>query len=896
MYKRKPLSVVLATALGVSSVGGMLANAVYAQDQDEQSDEDELLLEEVVVTGSRIKRTMDTQSQEMITYTAEDMKLSGDISVSDALRSSTVNSFGSFREASGTSAQSNATLDLRGVGANRTLILLNGRRTVGSPSLDGGGIVNLNMIPFSAVDRIEIIADGASAVYGSDAIAGVVNIILQKDYEGLTIQARYGDRSQDDGTEFSASVLMGASNDRASITFALEYDNRDPIFDADRDYTKATWEDLDGDGDIVGYEETRGVSFYGYTLLNPDYDPSVPYDPNDRSTWYVTPGADCIEGDNGFAGEFDASGVFGPDSGKYCGYAYALTAANRAGLDRIMTWVSAEYELTDNVDIFADILITQNESFGRYAPSAARGPTIPGDPRNDIGATYGYFRWVDLGTRDNTVTDNLTDINIGIKGDTSGSISWEAYYTYSEYKSASPGNYYLNYAGLNYNAFGNGQADGDCVNDIEGYTCNQAGETDFDQFVANMKHTTINDDTQELWKVFAGMQFDMFELSGGAASAYVGAEHFKIDYSALVDAQSEAGLIGGSFGNSAVGKRDVTALSFESIFPVTDWLELDAAVRYDDYSDFGSTISPRLGAIMNFPGYEALTLKASYGQGFRAPDLASLYGATQFGASVATDFYGCELQGIPLEECPRRQFAALTGSNLDLDAESSETWSVGADFTFADRWMVSANYFNLKIEDPILYTSAQDQLDVDYNTNGGNSAVQRNSRGSVVEIAAGFQNGATEFSYSAVDFALSGGFETGIGDFSIQANTSYYINYDAEVSYGTGDIYNAAGTLGLPKWRANALFSWYLGDIFASVNWDYIGSQKSNIFDEKWASWSIFNAQVGYSFDKWGTFTLGANNVFDEDPILDDVVGAPVDPFMYSSVGRVIFVSYRVDL
>jgi len=872
MPNKKRLSYAISTALGFLAIVSIPALA-----QDDQSlDEDELILEEVVVTGSRIKRTMDTQSQETITFTAEQMNIAGDVSVSEALRSSTVNSLGSFRESSGSTQQSNATLNLRGVGASRTLILLNGRRSVGSPSLGGGSTFNLNMIPFSAVDRIEVIADGASAVYGSDAIAGVVNVILKRNYDGMTIQVRYGDRQQDDGTEVSASILMGASNDRGNVTFSLEYDHRDPIFDADRDYTKATWEDLDGDGDITGYNETRGVSFYGYTLSNPDYDPSVPYDPNDRSTWYVTPGAECIEGNNGFTGELDASGVFGPDSGKYCGYAYALISANRAGLDRIMTWVSAEYELTDNVDFFADILITQNESFGRYAPSAAPGPTIPGDPRNDIGATFGWFRWVDLGTRDNTVTDNLIDINIGIRGDTSGSISWEAYYTYSEYKSASPGNYFLSYAGLAYNI----------AYDID----------DFDTFIANMKHTTMNEDVQNLQKVFAGMQFDMFELSGGTASAYVGAEHFKIDYSALVDAQSEAGLIGGSAGNSAVGKRDVTALTAEAIFPVTDWLELDAAVRYDDYSDFGSTISPRLGAIMKFPGYEALTLKASYGQGFRAPDLSNLFGSTAFTAAFGIDYYGCQLQGVPAAECFARQFDTYYGSNPDLDAETSETWSIGANWTFAEQWLVSVNYFNLTIEDLINNTNAQDQLDVDYNTGGNNPAVQRNSLGGVVEIAAGYQNGVTGFTFSAVDFALSGVFETGIGEFGIQTNASYYIDYDEEVSYGTGEMYNAAGTLGVPHWRANALFSWYLNDWFASLNWDYIGSQKSEISGEKWDDWYVLNLQAGYSFDKYGTVTLGVNNLLDEDPILDEFVGAPVAPYMYGQTGRVYFIKYRVDL
>jgi iron complex outermembrane receptor protein len=887
MFKRKPLWLATATALGVASMGSFLANPAFAQDQDQDVDE-ELLVEEVVVTGSRIKRTVDTQSQEIITFTAEDMNISGDISVSDALRSSTMNSFGSFRESSGNSAQSNATLSLRGVGASRTLILLNGRRIVGSPSLGGGGTVNLNMIPFSAVDRIEVIADGASAVYGSDAVAGVVNVILKKNYNGMMVQARYGDRSRDDGTEESASVLMGASGERSNITFSLEYDKRDPIFDADRKFTAASYGDYDGDGDIVGYSETVGVSFYGYSIINPNWDPSVPYDPNDRSTWYITPGAGCVDDPSGtgFVGEMRADAVFGPESGFYCGYAFALVSANRAGVERVNSFVSAEYELTDNIDVFADVLLSQVESFGRYAPPAATGPTIPGDPRNDIGATFGYFRWTDIGTRDNTVNDYLTDINLGARGDLfSGDVTWEAGYTFSNYTSASIGTYYLSYAGLAYNI--------------------AYGIDDFDAFVSNLKSTTLNDDRMKLQKVYGGLQFDLFEMGGGTASAYVGAEYYKVKYSALVDGQSEAcgdpafgcpGLVGGSAGNSAKGKRDVTAVFAEAIFPVFDWMEIDGALRYDDYSDFGSATTWRLGTIFSIPSIESLKFKASVGTGFRAPDLSDLYGATAFSAEFATDYYGCQLAGISESDCPERQFDTFIGSNPNLDAEDSETWSVGVEWQFLENWMASVNYFNLTLTSPILYTSAQDQLDVDYFSNGGNPQVQRNSLGQVTRIDAGFQNGVTDFSFESMDFALSGGFDTGIGEFGIQANASYYLNYDAEESYGTGDLYNAAGTLGLPDWRANALFTWSLGDLFASANWDYIGKSESRISDEKWDAWDQWNMQVGYTFGKYGTFTVGANNIFDEDPILDDIVGAPVDEYMYPQVGRVIFVRYNIEM
>jgi iron complex outermembrane receptor protein len=875
MIKRKPLAVAVAAALGASSFA--LSGPVLAQDAVDESGEP---IEEIVTTGSRIKRSTNTQSQEIITFTIEDMELSGDISVADALRSSTMNTVGSFRESSGSSAQSNATLNLRGVGSARTLILINGRRVVGSPSLGGGGTVNLNMIPFSAVDRIEVIADGASAVYGSDAVAGVVNVILKKNYDGLRFSARYGDRDRDDGSETGFSVMTGASSDRGSVTLGFEFDKRDPIFDGDRDFTKANWFDSDGDGFITGYAETVGVSFYGYTVPNPLYNGN-PFDANDSNTWEIYPGANCPTAtpgnptfNGGFIGAVKSDLVFGPDTGFYCGYAFALVSANRAGLERVNTWVSAEYELTDDISMTVDGILSQNESFGRYAPPAATGPTIPGDPRNDVGATFGYFRWVDIGTRDNVVNDTFTDINVGLQGEFSDTISWDLNYTYSNYTSASVGQYYLSYAGLEYNFAYNVQ--------------------DFDTFINNIKTTTLNDDRQKLEKIFAGMQFDLFEMSGGTASAYLAAEYYTVNYAALVDAQSEAGLVGGSAGNSAEGYRDVTAIAAEAIFPITDYLEVDAAVRFDDYSDFGSATSPRVGATMEVPGLDGLVLKASYGQGFRAPDLSDLYGATAFSAESATDYYGCELAGQ--DPCPSRQFDTFIGSNPLLDAEKSETFSFGVEYSFLDTWKASLNYFDLTLEDSIDYTSAQDQLDVDFQTSGNNPNVQRSTSGAVTRIDAGFQNAVTDVNRQVLDLALSSSFDTSFGIFSGQLNSSYYLNYDAEESYGTGDLYDAVGTLGFPEWRTNFLLRWDLGDTwFSTLNVDYIGESTSRISGEKWDGWTTANLTVGYQTDSYGTFSIGATNLTDEDPILDASTGEMVEELLYDHTGRVIFVRYSIE-
>ncbi len=864
MSSNNKLSMAVRAALGMGvGLTALSAAPVYAQDNNEAEN-----YEEITVVGSRIKRSQNSESSEVITLDAIDLKAAGKTDVADALRSSTLNSLGSFRESSGSSAQSNATVDLRGVGANRTIVLVNGRRTVGSPSLGGGGTVNLNMLPFAALERIDIMADGASAVYGSDAVAGAVNVVLKKGYEGLTIKARHGERSEDDGSEGNFSILAGAVGERGSVTASLEYSNRDAIFDADRWYTTASKEDLNGDGIIQGYEETRGISIYGYTLINPDYDPTLDFDVNNSDSWFFHPGAGCDES-NGFQGEMQYY-----TDGFYCGYGYALVSANRASMESIKSYVSSEYELTDDITMTLDTIISRNESFGRYAPPAAPGPVIPGDPRNNIGATDGYFRWTDIGTRDGIVTDNLVDINLGFQGTINDSLSWETYGTYSEYKSSAVGMYYLNYAGLDYN-----------INN---------GVSDFDEFVANMKHTTHNDDTMTMSKVFMGLQWDMFEMAGGTAASYFGIEGANVEYAALVDAQSEAGLVGGSAGNSAEGSRSIKAFSFEAILPVTEWAEIDVAARYDDYSDFGDNWSPAIGAVVQTP-LEGLTVKASWGQGFRAPDLSDLYGATSFSAESAIDYYGCQMNGISEADCPQQQFNTYIGSNPNLDAEKSETFTLGASYEFLDQWVASINYFNLKLEDSIEYLSAQDQLDVDYNTGGMNPGVVRVAGGTTVEsISAGYDNGVTDFTRDSIDLAVRGGFDTGFGNFGLSYNSTYYITYEVEENYGKGDIYDQTGLLGFPEWRTGVLGTWTMGQYYANMNVDYIGKSKNKTTGEKYDAWYTVNASLGYDLGQGGRVTLGANNLLNEDPLLDQF-NEQVDEYMYDNTGRVVYLDYTVE-
>jgi len=143
--------------------------------QDEAADD----VEEVVITGSRIKRDSLNSAAQVTTITSEDIAASSGMITADVIQQSIYNSFGSFTPTAGSGAMSNATIDMRGLGSSRTLVLMDGRRMPGSPHLGGSGAANINMLPTIAVDRIEILADGASSVYGSDAIAGVINVITK---------------------------------------------------------------------------------------------------------------------------------------------------------------------------------------------------------------------------------------------------------------------------------------------------------------------------------------------------------------------------------------------------------------------------------------------------------------------------------------------------------------------------------------------------------------------------------------------------------------------------------------------------------------------------------------------------------------------------------------------
>jgi iron complex outermembrane receptor protein len=304
------------------------------------------------------------------------------------------------------------------------LVLIDGRRMAGSPSL-GGSSANLSSIPMAAVERIEILKDGASAIYGSDAIAGVINVILKKDYEGVSFDIQIGRPSAEGADTKQFSIATGVSSDKGNITFVYDHQEQGAIFDRDRDYTSASWEDLDGDGLISIYDETVGVSYYGATLY-------VPSTVGTSGVTHLEATANCDDlaaNVDGFVGVLDQGTQLvgsGIGAGTVCGFAFANVSANMASTKRDSVMTSATYEITDNIEFFARAMLSRNDSFGRYAPPAASWSAVPANSEfNDYDEDlFGYFRWYQIGNRDGLVTDYQQDYMAGFTGVLGDDVEW----------------------------------------------------------------------------------------------------------------------------------------------------------------------------------------------------------------------------------------------------------------------------------------------------------------------------------------------------------------------------------------------------------------------------------------------------------------------------------------
>ena len=874
-----------------------------AQEEGDE-DEDQLELGRQVVTGSRIKRIDLEDARPVVVITREEIELSGQNSVADVLRNSPVNSFGSSREVSGNAWLGQATISLHGLGSNRSLVLLDGRRQPRSP-VTGNYANDLNILPLAAVDRIEILTDSASAIYGSDAIGGVINVILRKDYDGMEVGAGVQRPTRDGADADSGVVTMGGSTSRGRFIFSADFRNKTHIASQDRFYSKgntgydagpADYPDAPFDATWYAWENTDNVSSWGNTIW--------PY--------YLAP-SNCEQvldqdGQRLLAGPYIAR-----NGQERCGFDYTAFSWETADLKRASAFLHADYELNPDHALRMQSVYSTIDTHGRYAPAVGffRVPEGAADglkqgfdydiPYPELLPYFLGHRFVGLGNRNFQATNALLE-NALLAYGTVGMFDYEFEVRHTRY---------------------NGREDSCCY--AKAFTTSQyvsqglynpfdplspANASAYGAITANATRDIRSD-----FRTYSGnISFDLFEVPGGPVGWAVGFDYIDEDYYDIYDPLSAGGDLIGSAGNSGEGERLVKAGFGEAYVPVLSNLEISIAARYDTYDDSAGN-ETSLYVSGRYQPADWLLFRASWGEGFRAPTMDRLYGARSVSYEGGTDLVHCQQTGTAPSDCVEQQYPTFFGGNPLLAPELSDSYNVGFVIDY-EPFTVRIDYWNVSLQDGIDARSLQGMIESELqglcddtgrieNTvetgvraviiecSPGNVLKRDPDTGALVEAEAGWGN-IFRSEYGGLDLFLNYDLETAsAGDFSFGLYATRMLRLRSR-SATAPEWVSGLGENGAVKYRGTGIVRWNYTDHTVSV---YARHTAGYVRPEAgFAAPSHTEYDLTYRWTTpWdGRVTIGVLNVTDEDPEIDSFASPrPALYGLYSLDGRVPYVSYR---
>jgi|APSaa5957512535_1039671.scaffolds.fasta_scaffold08339_1 iron complex outermembrane receptor protein len=886
----------LFVALSITAV--IFVTPVMSQDEDEDAAE----LGKIQVTGSRLNQTDMETAQPVTVISREQIELSGFATVAEVLQTTPYNSFGSFKETSGyANGQASVNeVSLRGLGSARTLVLVDGRR-IASTGGSGGAAQNLNQIPASIVERIEILRDGASAIYGSDAIAGVVNIITRKDFDGLNFSVTSG--TPQDGADYTqANITGGVSNSKGNIFFTLQHYDRRPQYYRDIDYASHAY-DYDYFSSF-GYPSTaymlgNNLGIGGYVV-----DPRCPEVP-------VGSGADTgSNSSDTFPNSYRWAGASGGSAYGRCGYDFAQDIISIPRAKRNAFLMKSSLDLSPDVTMNTVLMISQNDSDQRFAgtPITSPYPTIYSDNPNhplyaygidcaaatvDCGTAIMLMRSVPNGTRDNNVVTNIQDLRIGFEGifDILGGANWE-----------------LNLQVVN--------------NDTDNTTQNlvnksllQAGLDNFevdpwginstlDEVAAQMlafNHTSIYQADLKSQTMDFIMDFDIGELAGGAIGMVVGAEYNQLYFKQLNDPESNAFIIAGSAGGDNIqAQRSRKSMFFEMGLPWTEKLNTSIAGRYDSYSSdgIGSNFSPQIN--MSYRPNDWILVRATYGEGFRAAGMDELYGNRSESFPSGIDIVGCA-SGASV--CTSTQYRALYGGNPELKPELSDSWTYGVVLAPLPELTVQLGFWHTEYENLITTSSLNREFSAE--AAGLTNYVVRYGAGDI-----GPQGGVNYVSLQYNNFAgvEAEGLDIDItyiidtdnmGRFDVGLSGAKYLKYIVQ-TYPESPRNEYQGEMGLPDLRINPHLYWGKGDLSMALTGYYLSGQSEDHGSDTFSvgSHMEWNLQAKYQLPWNAALTVGATNLTNEEPEQNsDWYGwEPFSFSLYDTRGRTVYFRYDQSL
>jgi len=887
---RTPRSWGLARLLALT-LPALAATAAFAQQTSETgastATSDKLKLETFSVVGSRIRRVDAETPTPVIRITQSELQNTGFTNVEDALRAMPFNSAGTISpEGSGTGfASGTSTVNFRGLGNNNTLVLINGRRAVpsGAGAFNGfQSVIDTRQIPTAAIESIEILKDGASAIYGSDAVAGVLNIVLKRSYDGVGVDVSYGNTFGTDSGELRAFIITGAHNDKTSIVATAEYADRNMLMNRDLAFSNNA--DLRHDKTAAGQIETDPATglVIGADLRSSSTFPARFFIPGTATVrTFLSPTTDPNS-----ANAVATSRVTGAGLYNFQQDSTLLPGQTSRGFS-----FYAKHDFSKDLYGFADLMFKRIETINLSAP-APFGTTDKGagtnnrlvvpaaSPYNPYGTRYfgaagqaielSTFRLVNAGPRFVDTTSDYPRYLMGLGGTLPNDWTWEGSYMFAQgsFDNASPGTAFDNRVQEALNGL-----------NISGQLlyANPFGPED-------PRVTDYYSGTNPTKTKFSASLYDasvsgkLFELPTGEVSAAIGAEHRSENILDVRTLENENGnVVGGSEGFGFSGRRKVNSAYAEFKVPLHKSVELQLAARWEDYSDFGTTTKPKVA--LGWKATKWLMLRGSYSESFKAPDLAFLYSA----GSVS--FTGNQLFDPRRPDQPSGQLKTVGRGNPGLQPEETKTTYAGIVLEVPRGPLKGLSfdigYFKFDQKNLITRDSAAFTLANELVLPAGR--VVRKAL-TPAEAAAGFTVGIIDFVATdwinankilneGWDFSVNYHYNTkNLGNFSFGASANYLGNFERVTvsSLGVASLIDIDGTDSVPLWRGSATLGWRKGDWAASLFVNYIGSYPAQLLtgpgtepDTK-AQWRL-NPQVSYTL--WKTrVTIGVRNVLNQDP------------------------------
>lgn len=815
-------------AVAISST--FASPALFAQQQATDAER----VERIQVTGSRINRTDVEGASPIAVIGRDEIDASGYTNLQQLLErmpSAGVGTFSTRGNSQDSTANGGAAISLRGLGSDATLVLINGRRVAVSSFAEGvaNSFVDINSIPVAAIERVEILKDGASAIYGSDAVAGVVNVILRDDFVGTEASISYGGTTGPSYDETNLNTVWGAGDSNSNTTVIFDYHKNGSIMGAD-----------------MGRFGTADQSPYG--------------------------GLD-LRSSRGFPGNFVVDGEvqIDPDCpeessfGVTCVYDYGPFSQTIPEAERMGAMVLMNRRLGTNLEGYVEFNAQHNRSKAGGAATPLDGDaglTVPGDhPNNPFGqdVQINRFRTVDAGPRVWSIESDTLRLVTGLRGDL-GTWNWDVAFQKGRNASIQSGSRDQGWVRTDllqeeidagrYNPFG--------------------GTVNSPEVIDAITTSLVRRGKSHITSVDGSIAGEAFQLGDHYVSMAAGFEYREEDVFDRPDDQFQRGLIFGTESVQAEASREQWATYLEFLVPVTDDLEFTVAGRYDDYSDFGSTFNPQMK--VQWRATEALRFRASYGQGFRAPSLAQIGLGPSEVSQFFTDTYRCPDNDPNNPACASTDYVIVFTGNDDLDAEESENWNIGAVWQINQDWDLAFDYWSITQDNKIDRNDFESVYQENCNDQDSTICVRLDPQpgNELGELSVIYNSYINVSSQEAAGIDLSTNYRLPLeqyGDLRLSLDWSYMTHFEKnDIDY--------LGEYNHPKSRWTGSADWTRNGWGATATVSFIGEfqdykppqEVETTSVRSVSSQALLDLQVRYDLSESLRISVGGTNVLDEEP------------------------------